>query len=103
RQDAGRLEEGDEGDRLLAGGLLLDRRADANAVAVLLTELRLGDRRDAAEPAQRVGDLVGFEAHGGELASELLVPGASVRTPVVLVEIHEDVEHKSMIPQRFVA
>ena len=43
-----------------------------------------------------------FEADGSELASQLLVSGTRVRTPVVLVEVHEDVEHEMTIPQRFV-
>ena len=67
---------------------------------VLLADLGLGDRGDAVEPGQRVGDLVGFEAHGSELPGQLLVSGAGVGTPVVLVEVHEHVEHEKTIPQR---
>ena len=57
----------------------------------------------AATPSSQVSascDLVGFEAHGSELARQLLVSGAGVGTPVVLVEVHEHVEHENTIPQR---
>ena len=74
--------------------LLLRRCVDADAFGVLLTDLRLGDGGDAVEPRQGVGDFFGFEADRGELSGQLLVSRTRVRPPVVLVEVHEHVEHE---------
>ena len=59
RQHAGRFEEADEADRLLAQVLLLGRRVDAQAAArPARRRSDCGRRRQAVEPGQRFLDLV---------------------------------------------
>jgi hypothetical protein len=54
----------------------------------------------AVQPDQRFLDFVGLEADRRQLARQLVVVGAGVRAPVVLVEIDQHFEHRTTIPQR---
>ena len=51
------------------------------------------------EPDQRVVDLVGLEAVGAELASELVELGASIAAPVVFVDEHQHFKHEPRYTQ----
>ena len=82
--------------------LLLGGAVDAHAVARRCSPTcDCGRRGDAVEPGQRLLDLVRLEADRRQLAGQLLVLGAGVGPPVVLVQVHEHIEHGFTIPQRF--
>jgi hypothetical protein len=96
---AGGFEEGDEADRGLAEQFAFGVGVDAHAARALAAGDGLGAVGQAVEPAQRFLDLVGLETDRDSLRRQLLLVRASIRAPVVLVEVHEHIEHRSTIPQ----
>jgi hypothetical protein len=93
RQHAGRLEEADEADRLLAQQVMLGGGVHAHRLHALLARVALGRTGQAIKPGQRLLDLVALETGCRQLARELRMVGAGVRAPVGFVEIDQHIEH----------
>ena len=98
-QHARGFEEADETDAAVAQVILLHGRVHPKAVGCLGLGMGFRNVRQAVEPVQSVLDLVVLESGGRQLAGELVVIGAGVRAPVVLVEVHEYIEHETTITQ----